>query len=568
MDNDNFETLWKEFDTKETDDLGLEKSNLCERMLKIVEGKRKEEIQLELNLLWFTFSAQRILESVEDVDTAQLSEYTQRFVEKCDENSFEYYKKRFSETKSLLNKWHYSFACWSIKKESEFIENSISLLIYCSLNNMQTGEPIDTVNLLMTAYSLSNIYNFQKFEKMISDAAVKIFFNFEDTEDARWMIEPAEIFASIDKTANLKLVNDMITALHKEAKRFFEKRNHHLHQSLLETSIELYDLLNLNPQEKTKKKTEIFTKIAESNEDDARIRLEKGEGLGAVVFFEKAQKIYQQIGNAAKVSEISDKIREASQKIEWKTVEAKFELPKLELEGKTGYEFVKSICKFKEMIPKKDNTEKLAKEMIQKNPISSMFSATHFNRYGPVGHSSDEESVLKAEIMRLSIQTIKLGEHWLSSAVKKLENEKKVTIDDFIHFISDYNLHNNDSLQFIRSGVEHHFRGDYVASIHVLTPQIEKTLRTFLKSKGISTLRVQRGFTMETELGGLLKKQDVMNLLGEDFADYLKIKFSENGGINLRNDVSHALLPPKEFDYPTSLSIIYTIMRISSMAKS
>ena len=75
------------------------------------------------------------------------------------------------------------------------------------------------------------------FFQPISEATVKIFFSFEDTEHARWMTEPAEIFAAINRTADEKLVNKMIAALHKEAERFFQKRNHHLHQSLLEASI-------------------------------------------------------------------------------------------------------------------------------------------------------------------------------------------------------------------------------------------------------------------------------------------------------------------------------------------
>lgn len=558
-----FEELWEEFDTKETDNLGLEKSNLCENMLNLSEGKKKEEIQLELNLLWFIFAAHRILENIEDADAEQLSTYAQSFTQKCDVNTFGYYKKRYNETKSILNKWRYSFACWLLKRDSEFIESTISLLIDNSLQNSEKGEPIDTVNLLVAAFNLSNIYNIKKFEKRISDATIKIFYSFENTEHARWMIEPVQVFVELNKAADSNFVNNMITVLHREANRFFAKKNHHLHQSLLESSIDLCDLLNLDSQEKTKLKHEILTMVAESNEDDARIRLEKSEGLGAVVFFEKAQKIYQQIGNSAKVSELSERIIEASQKIEWKTVEAKVELPKLELKGDTGYELVKSICNYDAMMPRKSSIEKTAKEIIKNNPISSLFPTTHFNRYGPVGHSSDEESVLKSRIIQLSIEAIKIGEQWLSSTVKKLEEEKKITPDNFIQFISDSGLHNDDSLEFIRSGIEQHFKGNYVASIHILTPRVEGTLRALLKSKGISTLRTRGGITVEKELGKLLDIPEVATLLGEDFTNYLRIKFTEMEGINLRNNVSHALLPRSEFDYPTSLSFIQTLMILS-----
>jgi hypothetical protein len=53
-----------------------------------------------------------------------------------------------------------------------------------------------------------------------------------------------------------------------------------------------------------------------------------------------------------------------------------------------------------------------------------------------------------------------------------------------------------------------------------------------------------QGEVQDKELGGLLhdKNRDVTNYLGEDFTRYLRAKFVDASGINLRNKVSHGLM--------------------------
>ncbi len=72
---------------------------------------------------------------------------------------------------------------------------------------------------------------------------------------------------------------------------------------------------------------------------------------------------------------------------------------------------------------------------------------------------------------------------------------------------------------------------------------------------------------IENELGGLLEKEEVVNLLGNDLITYLKVKFTDPDGINLRNDVSHALLPLSEFNHTISLSLIHVILILTKIIK-
>ena len=79
---------------------------------------------------------------------------------------------------------------------------------------------------------------------------------------------------------------------------------------------------------------------------------------------------------------------------------------------------------------------------------------------------------------------IRLGENRLSLAVKTLENEKKITANDFIKFFEQYSTKDSEQKPFLKSGIESHFRGDYISSLHTLIPQIEGTLRRVFEKKG------------------------------------------------------------------------------------
>jgi hypothetical protein len=57
------------------------------------------------------------------------------------------------------------------------------------------------------------------------------------------------------------------------------------------------------------------------------------------------------------------------------------------------------------------------------------------------------------------------------------------------------------------------------------------------------------------------------NLLGENFVKYMKVKFIEQNGINLRNKVSHGLLGSiNDFDHTTSYSIIHVLIMLAKFS--
>lgn len=64
----------------------------------------------------------------------------------------------------------------------------------------------------------------------------------------------------------------------------------------------------------------------------------------------------------------------------------------------------------------------------------------------------------------------------------------------------------------------------------------------------------------------MLHDERTANLLGEDFVNYLQVKFADPDGINQRNKVSHQLSPLVDFSHRSSISLIQIICKISQFS--
>ncbi len=528
----------------------------------VTDEKMKQTIQTEWNLQGFYFQVHNFIENEQGFKLSDISPYVNKFKELCDDNTVTYYKKRFETTPSILNKSRYAFGCWFLTHEPKYLEEFIGLL----LNSTQFSDrkASEKVHFLITAYNLSKIYNIDRYLNDIGTLTLSFFYNFLNKEPVGWVIRPITIFSKIYKSADFNLINNLISNLHREANRYFQEGNFSAQQFLLNTSLQLTHLTNLDNSLKEKLKAEIHTMIAESQEFDGNQRWKKNEAMGAVWCFENAIKEYQKAGKQDKINSLNENIR-ASQDIQWHETRMEFSMHSLKLDGNNGLELTNSICNIREKIPNLEQITQQAQEQMAENPISNMFSKTTFNTKNPVSHDDGGDSRLISEIRRLTVWTIQLAENRLSLTVKPLEKENKISSQDFIKFFEDMQIYDDNHLPILKSGIENHFKNDYIATIHTLIPQIEGTLRLVLEKKRVSVLKTKNDVIMDNELGGILNKPEIVQILGSDLAHYLKTKYTESAGLNQRNEVSHSLSSISIFNHATSLSIIQDLMIISSI---
>ena len=101
-----------------------------------------------------------------------------------------------------------------------------------------------------------------------------------------------------------------------------------------------------------------------------------------------------------------------------------------------------------------------------------------------------------------------------------------------------------------RHGIQRHFAGDYISSIHILAPQLESLVAHMAELKGIVVIRLDDQKRQEiSPLPSLLASGEtgVKDLLSEGVFWLARIFLVESrSGFNIRNKVAHGLITPEE----------------------
>lgn len=540
--------LWEQFNSLEVESMlhytGVE---ILTKIMRVCQESEKHQYQREIDLAWTIHVVGMHLEHFRP-DMKLVNQAISKFSEKhqCDA---EYYQTRLNTARTSLLKWHYALACYFLLK-GEYLKNAIDHILRNSESARKESEYLNYVELLVLSYSLNKIYGLGLDEK-IKNAALDAIEKVKD--EPRYLQEPVEILVRLKMFKDGEL-NNLIELLQRKSD---ESTVEHIKEDLLRKAAEL---CGLDKRSRKDAKIEILTKIATRFEE---LGDQNTEGLLKIHHYEQALKEYQKIENIEKISQISKKIRDSYEKIEWQKFEHKFTIPKMTIPGNSGYERVISIANFADMIPDLHKTIEQTKDLMKQFPIASLFARTAFNQEQPVSHSNTDEEEFRARIKEELLFSIRLSETVLSSNVNELEKENKIKQNDYYDFIKSFGLHDESSLNIIKNGIERHFANDFVSAIHNLIPQVEYTIRELLKSRGIHITRLKGDIIQNILLDTLIERGRA--IFGENLTEYLLIKFTDIEGMNQRNDVCHGNAKLGLFTHATSLSLIYVVMVLSKL---
>ncbi len=564
--------LWEEFDKLE-----VERYHISDKVYFLEEISRvstntdeKERVQFETNLLYFMQTIGQLMERFDSFDKKRIEYEIFQFVGLCSEKTSEYYKKCYTTTQNIFDKWRYAFCYWIIRKDSSFLTNSLDCLLKCIEKCFQQKNYQEYIFLLVKAFNISRFYNvISTYKEKIVKNALQLIDAVKQTEHSvQMIITPVKLINLNKESVSSEKANELILLLHLEA-NLSRKRNDHIRCRLfLEASLGLCNLLDLADAEKTKLKKIIQMMIAKSYVEEANTRLDQDSASLATFCYQHAIEEYRKIDEQAKIEDIIQKIRSINSKVlaEMDVIETKIEVPAIQFTATNGYDLVKQIVDYtKRLIPSRNDISTKVKQDLTQNPLPrAVGNAATIGTKNPVSFDEYEESIINSYIIReLNLYSL-LADHRIASSVQKREDAKKISSKAYIKFLSDCGL--DESLRkLIAHGIKRHFEKDYISSIHVLIPQVEATLRYLLNKKGINTLKTKGDTIMDNELGGLLKDTATRNLLGEDLTTYLELRFTEQEGMNLRNNVSHGLLDHTAFIYVESLATIRAILVLAAL---
>jgi hypothetical protein len=128
-------------------------------------------------------------------------------------------------------------------------------------------------------------------------------------------------------------------------------------------------------------------------------------------------------------------------------------------------------------------------------------------------------------------------------------------------------VYTDERASLINAGLEAYLAGDFVKSIHVLIPQIERALLELAALRGRPTrkpaVRGGSGAFHVRNLNDLLSDPEIEAALGPDLHSYLDSVLANSKGMNLRNRVCHGLCPPHSFTRPWADLILHCTFAVS-----
>ncbi|CAN5674551.1 DUF4209 domain-containing protein [soil metagenome] len=148
-----------------------------------------------------------------------------------------------------------------------------------------------------------------------------------------------------------------------------------------------------------------------------------------------------------------------------------------------------------------------------------------------------------------------------------------LTADQAVAFIAGCPLYEEDRLPILGAGLQAHLDKDYLKSVYVLVPQIEKALINLLYHTGGATIKPHqsgRGVMQQKSLNDVLRHPDdplananTIKALGPDLRVYLIAVLSHPKGLNIRNEVCHGLWPAGNFTKTVSEQVLHALFALS-----
>lgn len=272
-----------------------------------------------------------------------------------------------------------------------------------------------------------------------------------------------------------------------------------------------------------------------------------------------------QLMHAEKGKNIASDLKEYSVEVEIKKEEIENAIERLIGSGDLNTSLLNVAQEF---IPKVNQARKFLERMRTEAPLLSMFNVGIIEKDGHTSAtigSLDEDP--DGRLHKQLGETIGFYQPFLALTLERLREKYKPSIDDIFKFLHESPLFVDTDKGLLREGLEAYEKEDFVKAIHILVPQIEHILRTFLGVLGVPTLKNVRnhpGIMDAKSMNDILSDERMREVLKENLWRYLTVLFIEKkGGFNLRNDLAHGLLPPTAFNRQIADRVFHSLLTLS-----
>ncbi len=309
-------------------------------------------------------------------------------------------------------------------------------------------------------------------------------------------------------------------------------------------------------------------RIAESFELEGIPYMEAGEGLIAAHWFQKAHLAYREIPEMReKAEEVYGLLRAAQQQasdsmeiLETDPIDVTEQVEAARA-AVSGVSFQEALLRLFTMIRPIDfdEAQRTTAEGLEEFVWLRLASGVTVDHDGrtiahntplSLGGSDDDEAALWEHTVRtVEFELQVRGQAVIQPAMEQMAMEHVAKFRDVQTIVHNSPLvplgHEEPFVRGLLSGL----RGDMVQALSELVPQFENGLRCLLSSRGVETSSMDKMHVQDVMMmGSILSRSELGEILGsQDVVKEMKVLFTDDHGLKLRDRLSHGLMASADF---------------------
>lgn len=207
----------------------------------------------------------------------------------------------------------------------------------------------------------------------------------------------------------------------------------------------------------------------------------------------------------------------------------------------------------------------IAKEAVLSYMISRVMKDDDGRTIARVGSlETDSEGHLVHHIA----QHLDFNIRWLRESFARAIESDLITASAISDFLFASPFYQAKRRAVIEAGLRLYVKGDALAAIHILIPQLEQSVRQVATAIGAPIYAPRRGGGLHLRtLDELLRDGSVAAALGANISGYLRILLTDARGWNLRNNVCHGLASMGMLSMPAADRVVHAMVVLALFRK-
>jgi hypothetical protein len=323
-----------------------------------------------------------------------------------------------------------------------------------------------------------------------------------------------------------------------------------------------------------------FYRTSKQREDELRILRKHAESIERFAvnappsigtsWLDRVHKMYVDNGLQAEADRVALKMREVERKslnelrpysttITVSQEEIDVQVSSL-LSGSTDEAMARFASAF---VIRADEIEGGLQGLTKSNPFLAMIGVSIRDHEGretaSVGSVADD---LEGRIAFEMSQRLTMSAPFLRHVCRELWQRHSLTTEKVVNFLGSDSMFSRERFGFVARGVEAYGTGDDHVALCILLPEIESALRRALEllEGSVYKRRPRGGGTNLRNLDEILRDEVIVSALSKEIAFYLRVLLTDARGWNLRNEVCHGLLHPKQVGRARSDRVFHSLI--------